>query len=156
MSRDLNDLALIAARGTSRAELPTPAGPLAAALAGLPGDTPEALLLSRAALLGLHARAGAPLGRASAPPPPEQPAPTRPLPPRLAALLPRLLGLDTVLTRQALEDVAARGWTLNATQLLDLTARSSEFTRLLWTLADARARATLDLHPSHKQAQKAE
>ena len=156
MSRDLNDLALVATRATSRAELPAPAGPLAGARAGLPGDTPEALLLGRAALLGLHARAGAPLGRASAPPPPEQPAPTRPLPPRLAALLPRLLGLDTVLTRQALEDVAARGWTLNATQLLDLTARSAESTRLLWTLADARARATLDLHPSHKQAQKAE
>ncbi|KQR01031.1 DUF5691 domain-containing protein [Deinococcus sp. Leaf326] len=156
MSRDLRELAAAALRGTSRAELPAPTGALAPALASVPGDAPEALLLGRAALLGLHARAGAPLGLATAPPPPEQPAPERPLPPALAGLLPRLLGMDPVLTQQTLESVAVRGWTLNAAQVLSLSARNGDFTRLIWTLADARARATLNLHPSHRQAQKAE
>ena len=156
MSRDLQDLAAVAARGTSRAELPTPTGALAPALASVPGDTPEARLLGRAALLGLYARAGSPLGKAAAPPPTPLPAAERPLPPVLAALLPRLIRTDPVLAAQALDTVAARGWTLNATQVLALYRQETHLARSLWTLADGRARATLDAHPLHGQAQKAE
>lgn len=156
MSRDLRELAVVATRGTSRAELPTPAGALAQALASVPGDTPEAALLGRAALLGLHARAGAPLGQATAPPPTPLPAPERPLPPVLAALLPTLVRTDPVLATGALETVTARGWTLNATQVLALHGQNADLARPLWTLADARARATLDAHPLHGQARKAE
>ncbi|WP_288481606.1 DUF5691 domain-containing protein [uncultured Deinococcus sp.] len=155
MSRDLSDLALIAARGTSRAEVPAPTGPLAAALAGIGGDAPEARLLGRAALLGLHARAGRPLGQAAAPPPAEVPAPDSPLPPALAALLPRMLGLGPELSGLALEDVERGGWTLNAAQVLKLWNRDGALARPLWVRADARAWATLERHPLHAQAQKA-
>lgn len=155
MSRDLRELAAVAIRGTSRAELPAVARALAQALASVPGDTPEALLLGRAALLGLHARAGAPLLEAAAPPTP-LPAPGRPLPPVLAGLLATLVHTDPVLTAQALETVTARGWTLNATQMLTLHIQNTDLARPLWLLADARARATLDAHPLHQQAQKAE
>lgn len=156
MTRTLRDLALIAVRGTSRADLPTPAGPLAQALSSVPGETPEALLLGRAALLGLHARAGAPLLTAAAPPPTPLPAPERPLPSALAALLPALIQADSVLTLQALGTVTARGWTLNAAQVLSLHTQDAALADPLWTLADLRARAILDLHPLHQQAQKAE
>ncbi|MPY66470.1 hypothetical protein F8S09_07135 [Deinococcus sp. SDU3-2] len=156
MSRDLRELAVIATRGTSRAELPAPSGPLAGALASVPGDTPEALLLGRAALLGLYARAGAPLGKAAAPPPTPLPAAERPLPPALAALLPRLIRMDAVLAAEALNTVTARGWTLNAAQVLALHRQQPDLARDLWSLADGRARVTLDAHPLHAQAQKAE
>lgn len=156
MSRDLRELAAVATRGTSRAELPAPAGALAGALASVPGDTPEALLLGRAALLGMYARAGAPLGQAAAPPPKAQPAAGRPLPPVLAALLKGLIGTDALLTTQALDTVAARGWTLNAAQVLALHRLQADLAQTLWALADLRARATLDAHPVRAQAQKAE
>ncbi|MBZ9750656.1 DUF5691 domain-containing protein [Deinococcus sp. HMF7604] len=152
----LPDLAAVAARGTSRAELPAPTGALAPALSRVPGDTPEAQLLGRAALLGLHARAGAPLLAAAAPPPTALPAPARPLTPALAALLPGLVSADTALAVQALGDVAARGWTLNAVQVLTLHRQEADLTPALWRLADARAQATLDAHPLHRAAQKAE
>ncbi|EYB67261.1 hypothetical protein DEIPH_ctg046orf0067 [Deinococcus phoenicis] len=153
MSRDLRDLAVVATRGTSRAELPAPAGALAQALSSVPGDTPEARLLGRAALLGLHARAGTPLLKAAAPPPTPLPGPDRPLPPALAALLPTLVRAD--LTAPALETVSAHGWTLNAAQVLALHGQNPDLAHSLWTLADVRARATLDAHPLHRQAQKA-
>lgn len=160
MSRDLRELAVVATRGTVRAELPSPLGAsvpaLTHALDSVPGETPEALLLGRAALLGLHARAGAPLARAATPPPTPLAAPERPMPSALAALLPALAHTDAVLLDGALSTVAARNWTLNAVQILALHARNANLARTLWTLADQRARATLDAHPLHKQAQKAE
>ncbi|UBV44661.1 DUF5691 domain-containing protein (plasmid) [Deinococcus taeanensis] len=156
MSRDLHQLAVVATRGTSRMELPAPSGALKEALSSVPGDTPEALLLGRAALLGLHARAGAPLVPAAAPPPTLLAAAARPIPAPLAALLPALHRTDPELAAQALGTVMARGWTLNAAQVLRLHHLAPDLTRLLWTLADVRARATLDAHPLHRQAQKAE
>ncbi len=156
MSRDLRELAVVAGRGTSRTKLPVPAGALAQAVASVPGDTPEALLLGRAALLGLHARAGAPLLSAAAPPPTLVPAPERPLPPALAALLPTLLRTDPVLATRALDTLARRSWTLNAAQVLALHRQQTDLAQALWSLADERARATLEAHPLHKQAQKAE
>ncbi|GAA5513809.1 hypothetical protein Dcar01_02557 [Deinococcus carri] len=153
MSRDLRELAVIATRGTSRAELPAPAGALAQALSSVPGDTPEARLLGRAALLGLHARAGAPLLKAPAPPA-ALPAPERPMPPVLATLLPPLVRTDPSLAARALDTVSARGWTLNAAQVLALYRQEADLAPALWTLADLRARATLDAHPLHGQAQK--
>ncbi|WP_026332597.1 DUF5691 domain-containing protein [Deinococcus apachensis] len=155
MSRELRDLALVATRGTSRAELPAPAGPLAPALASVPGDTPEARLLARAALLGLHARAGAPLLRAAAPPPPPVPAAEAPLPPALAALLPTMIRTGSALTARALATVAVRGWTLNAAQVLALYQQQPDLAQDLWSLADARARVTLEAHPLSRQARKA-
>ncbi|PYE53918.1 DUF5691 domain-containing protein [Deinococcus yavapaiensis] len=156
MSGDLRELAAVATRGTSRADLPAPTGPLAAALTAVPGDTPEALLLGRAALLGLHARAGASLGRAAALPPTPLPPPERPLPADLAALLPALLRADPALIAEALRTVAARGWTLNAAHILAVHGQNANLAHALWTLADARARVTLDAHSLHKQARKAE
>ncbi|MFC4454491.1 DUF5691 domain-containing protein [Deinococcus sonorensis] len=156
MSRDLRELAAVALRGTSRAELPAPSGALASALGRVPGDTPEARMLGHAALLGLHARAGAPLLTAAAPPPAPLLAAPRPLPPELAALLSRLVHTDPLLATQALDTVAARRWTLTASQALTLHTQNTDLALPLWRLADARAQATLDLHPLHRQAQKAE
>ncbi|SMB79354.1 DUF5691 domain-containing protein [Deinococcus hopiensis] len=156
MSRDLQDLSATAARGTSRAELPAPSGALAPALSSVPGNTPEARLLGRAALLGLYARAGSPLQKAAAPPPIPLPAAERSLPSALAALLPTLIRTDPVLAAQALDTVAARDWTLNAAQVLALYRRDTNLARALWRLSDARARATLGTHPLRAQAQKAE
>ncbi|THF69310.1 hypothetical protein E7T06_12525 [Deinococcus sp. Arct2-2] len=160
MTRDLRDLAVVATRGTSRADLPAPAGTLALALSSVPGETPEALLLGRAALLGLHARAGAPLQDAAGPPPTPLPAPERPVPPALSALLPALVRTDPVLTTQALGALTARGWTLNAAQMLALYGQDADLARPLWALADVRARAILTsqapAHSLYREAQKAE
>ena len=84
----LQELARVALRGTARAELPGwPASPLADALARLETANAEAALLSRAALAGLHARAGTPLGRAETPPPVTLPTAANPLPEQLWPLL---------------------------------------------------------------------
>nr|WP_246580653.1 DUF5691 domain-containing protein [Deinococcus aestuarii] len=104
----------------------------------------------------MHARAGAPLQRAAAPPPTPLPAPERSLPSALAALLPALVRTDPALITGALDTVAARGWTLNAAQVLALYNQSTNLARTLWTLADGRARATLEAHPLHGRARQDE
>lgn len=157
MTSPLKDLAAATLRGTARAEVPVSgAAPLAQALARVPEGRPENVLLARAALTGLHARAGAPLMQAATPPPQSLPAAARPLPAPLWPLMRALMGTQAAF--QALNDVQTRGWTLTATQGLTLHQDDTQSGRaaLLWPLLDERAQSVLDAHPLHRAWAKAE
>lgn len=155
MTSPLKDLAATALRGTARAELPKPdSGPLGEALSRVSADTPEQLLLARAALAGLHARAGKALDTTQTPPPTTLPPAAHPLP---AALWPLLRQLrNSPAFESALQDVLAKEWTLSAAQVLELDTGHQPPTTALWPLLDERGKAVLDAHPLHKAWEKAE
>lgn len=155
MTSPLKDLATTALRGTARAELPKPdSGPLGEALSRVSADTPEQLLLARAALAGLHARAGKALDTAQTPPPTTLPPAARPLPEKLWPLLRQLRNSPAF--ESALQDVLAKEWTLSAAQVLELYTSHQTPTTALWPLLDERGKAVLDAHPLHKAWEKAE
>lgn len=151
----LKDLAAVALRGTARAEVPKPdPGPLGEVLARVQEGSPEQLLLARAALAGLHARAGKALDAAGTPPPVTLPPAAHPLPEKLWPLLRPLLNSPAF--ESALSDVSAKGWTLSAAQVLGLYASNQALAAHLWPLLDERGKAVLDAHPIHKAWEKAD
>ncbi|MFC6592975.1 hypothetical protein ACFP81_13840 [Deinococcus lacus] len=160
MSTPLKELAQVALRGTARAELPKlAASPLADALARLETANVEAALLSRAALAGLHSRAGVPLLPAETPLPATLPPAQSPLPEKLWPLLRQLAETPALAT--ALADVQARGWTLSAAQTLNLLShmgltKAEQCRHLFWPLLDERGQAVLDAHPIHSAWQQAD
>lgn len=150
----LKELAATALRGTARADVPPPPHtPLGEALARLQAETPEATLLARAALSGLHARAGAVMEKAETPPPATLPPAGKPLPAPLWPLLRQLLNGPAF--ESALHDLSAREWTLSAAQVLQLYASHPTLAGL-WPLLDERGKAVLNAHPLHKAWEKAE
>lgn len=151
----LKELAATALRGTARADVPLPPHtPLGEALARLQAETPEATLLARAALSGLHARAGAVMEKAETPPPATLPPAGKPLPAPLWPLLRQLLNGPAF--ESALHDLSAREWTLSAAQVLQLYASHPTLATGLWPLLDERGKAVLNAHPLHKAWEKAE
>lgn len=151
----LKELAATALRGTARADVPPPPHtPLGEALARLQAETPEATLLARAALSGLHARAGAVMEKAETPPPTTLPPAGKPLPAPLWPLLRQLLNGPAF--ESALHDLSAREWTLSAAQVLQLYASHPTLAAGLWPLLDERGKAVLNAHPLHKAWEKAE
>lgn len=151
----LKELAATALRGTARADVPPPPHtPLGEALARLQAETPEATLLARAALSGLHARAGAVMEKAETPPPTTLPPAGKPLPAPLWPLLRQLLNGPAF--ESALHDLSAREWTLSAAQVLELYASRPTLATGLWPLLDERGKAVLNAHPLHKAWEKAE
>lgn len=151
----LKELAATALRGTARADVPPPPHtPLGEALARLQAETPEATLLARAALSGLHARAGAVMEKAETPPPATLPPAGKPLPAPLWPLLRQLLNGPAF--ESALHDLSAREWTLSAAQVLQLYASRPTLATGLWPLLDERGKAVLNAHPLHKAWEKAE
>lgn len=151
----LKELAATALRGTARADVPPPPHtPLGEALARLQAETPEATLLARAALSGLHARAGAVMEKAETPPPATLPPAGKPLPAPLWPLLRQLLNGPAF--ESALHDLSAREWTLSAAQVLQLYASHPTLAAGLWPLLDERGKAVLNAHPLHKAWEKAE
>lgn len=151
----LKELAATALRGTARADVPPPPHtPLGEALARLQAETPEATLLARAALSGLHARAGAVMEKAETPPPATLPPAGKPLPAPLWPLLRQLLNGPAF--ESALHDLSAREWTLSAAQVLQLYASRPTLAAGLWPLLDERGKAVLNAHPLHKAWEKAE
>lgn len=151
----LKELAATALRGTARADVPPPPHtPLGEALARLQAEIPEATLLARAALSGLHARAGAVMEKAETPPPTTLPPAEKPLPAPLWPLLRQLLNSPAF--ESALHDLSAREWTLSAAQVLELYASRPTLATGLWPLLDERGKAVLNAHPLHKAWEKAE
>lgn len=151
----LKELAATALRGTARADVPPPPHtPLGEALARLQAETPEATLLARAALSGLHARASAVMEKAETPPPATLPPAGKPLPAPLWPLLRQLLNGPAF--ESALHDLSAREWTLSAAQVLQLYASHPTLAAGLWPLLDERGKAVLNAHPLHKAWEKAE
>ncbi|GHG01667.1 hypothetical protein GCM10017783_12390 [Deinococcus piscis] len=151
----LKSLAAAALRGTARSPLPAlPPSPLGEALGRIQTASPEATLLARAALSGLHARAGLVLDAATVLPPVQLPPPACPLPPQLWALLPALLG--TPLRSAVLDDLELGRWTLSAAQLLSLKNSGVRNLQELWPLLDERGQAVLDGHPLQVEWQKAD
>ncbi|MGY2894668.1 DUF5691 domain-containing protein [Deinococcus sp. UYEF24] len=154
---ELAQLSAAARRGTSRTGLPEPAGTrLGQALALVQRDTPEAALLARAALAGLHAQAGRAPGEPTAPAP--QFVPDRvseaAIPPALEALLPMLLAQPEVL-REALTLLRPSGSRLNAVQarsLLTLNDGGGDpLHGTLWPVLNEHARWLVRLHPVWKR-----
>ncbi|MGX9687005.1 DUF5691 domain-containing protein [Deinococcus wulumuqiensis] len=141
-------------RHRPRRRAPPPHTPLGEALARLQAETPEATLLARAALSGLHARASAVMERAETPPPTTLPPAEKPLPAPLWPLLRQLLNGPAF--ESALHDLSAREWTLSAAQVLELYASHPTLAAGLWPLLDERGKAVLNAHPLHKAWEKAE
>ena len=161
---DLELLTLAARRGTARQAVPEPsASPLGAALSRIERDTPEATLLARAALAGLHAQAGRAPTRASTPAPifQSQEAPAQTAPAEVVALLPHLQPHSLVL-EDALRRLHAHGLTLNAADALPLL-KVHDTTILnsgaLWPVLDEVGRWLARLNPvwsDHDPAQPSE
>ncbi|MCY1704311.1 DUF5691 domain-containing protein [Deinococcus sp. SL84] len=151
----LKELAATALRGTARTDLSTPTvGTLGEALNRVTADSPERLLLGRAALAGLYARAGMTLDAAQSPPPETLPPATHPLPSQFWPLLRRVVGTPFGLA--ALDNIRERGWTLSAAQVLSLRSEQADIIHEFWPLLDERGKAVLDAHPMHKAWEKAE
>ena len=154
---DLARLSAAARRGTSRTGLPevTPT-PLGAALKRVERDVPEAALLARAALAGLHLQAGRTPDLPTAPAPRfAQTGPPAPaIPAALARLLPALAQQPEVL-REALTLLHPSGMQLNAVQarpLLTLNDGGSDLLRgSLWPVLNEHARWMARLHPVWKR-----
>ncbi len=154
---DLARLSAAARRGTSRTGLPevTPT-PLGAALEQVERGAPEATLLARAALSGLHLQAGRTPGLPTAPAPQflptEVPAPA--IPAALDRLLPALAQQPEVL-REALTLLHPGEWRLNAVQaqpLLTLNDAGGDPLRgRLWPVLNEHARWLARLHPVWKR-----
>ena len=147
---DLTTLAQTALRGTSRASLPAPsATPLGQVLSRVTRQTPEATLLARAALAGLHAQAGQmPLQieqeLSSAPLPDSRPASGA-----VSALLPHLLPHPALLS-ELLRGLPRTNRSLSArdaVQFLLRTPLSREQAPLLWPALGEQGRWLVRQHP---------
>ena len=154
---ELGQLSVAARRGTSRTGLPEPAGTrLGQALARVQRNTPEAALLARAALAGLHARAGRTPGVPTLPAPQFVPAGVleAAIPPGLEDLLPVLAQQPKVL-REALTLLHPTGRRLNAVQarsLLTLNDGGGDpMHGTLWPVLNEHARWLVRLHPVWKR-----
>ncbi|WP_425147180.1 DUF5691 domain-containing protein [Deinococcus sp.] len=153
---DLELLALAARRGTARQAVPEPsASPLGAALSQIERDTPEATLLARAALAGLHAQAGRAPARASTPAPifQSQEAPAQAAPAEVVALLPHLQPHSLALL-EALRRLHAHGLTLNAADalpLLEVHDTTILNSGALWPVLDEVGRWLARLNPVWKK-----
>lgn len=160
---ELQRLSAAARRGTSRGGVPGPAPtdssatgssatPLGRSLALVGRDSPEATLLARAALAGLHLQAGRTPSLPTAPAPQfvsvERPAPA--IPAALARLLPTLAQQPEVL-RETLTLLYPTGRRLNAVQARPLLALSTgdrdPLSALLWPVLNEHARWLARLHP---------
>ena len=153
---DLELLTLAARRGTARQAVPEPsASPLGAALSQIERDTPEATLLARAALAGLHAQAGRAPTRASTPAPifQSQEAPAQAAPAEVVALLPHLQAHSRALL-EALRRLHAHGLTLNAADalpLLEVHDTTILNSGALWPVLDEVGRWLARLNPVWKK-----
>lgn len=154
---ELGQLSVAARRGTSRTGLPEPAGTrLGQALARVQRNTPEAVLLARAALAGLHARAGRTPDVPTLPAPQFIPAelPEAAISPALEDLLPMLAQQPEVL-REALTLLHPTGRRLNAVQarsLLTLNDGGGDpMHGTLWPVLNEHARWLVRLHPVWKR-----
>ncbi|ULH16170.1 DUF5691 domain-containing protein [Deinococcus sp. KNUC1210] len=155
---DLELLAAAARRGTARSALPEPsATALGAALAAVSRDTPEAALLARAALVGLHARAGRLPARATDTAPLFQPTEgvARSAPAAVLALLPTLMSLPPLM-QELLQRAAMRGLHLPVTDarlvLEQLGTQGGDpLSGTLWPVLDEVGRWLARLHPVWKR-----
>ena len=146
-----------ARRGTSRTGLPevTPT-PLGAALKRVERDTSEAALLARAALAGLHLRAGRTPGLPTVPAPRFAPTelPAQAIPAALDRLLPALAQQPEVLC-EALTLLHSTGGRLNAVQARPLLALNDgggdPLCGSLWPVLNEHARWMARLHPVWKR-----
>ncbi|GGQ94094.1 DUF5691 domain-containing protein [Deinococcus ruber] len=160
---DLELLAATARRGTARSTLPEPsATALGAALAAVSRDAPEAALLARAALVGLHARAGRLPARATDAAPIFQPTGevAQYAPADVLALLPTLMSAPPIM-QELLQHVAARGLTLPVTDarpVLELLGSQGgdPLGGTLWPVLDDVGRWLARLHPVWKRQEPAQ
>jgi len=154
---DLTRLSTAARRGTSRSGLPEPsATALGTVLAQVRRETPEATLLARAALAGLHAQAGRTFPRPGTPAPTFTASePSLPGPPEaFGALLPELAQQPDVL-REALTLLHQAGRRLGAAQAYPLLALNDQggdpLRASLWPVLNEHARWLARLHPVWKR-----